>query len=336
MASLRILPLLFFGSIYWSSPSPLSAQTQNQIAGSGYAIPVPVGAAAPGQVLTLFVSGLNVPDATASGTPLPRTLSGIAINVNTQIPNYPTSLPIFSVVTYDYCSGRTGTSCPLTQVTVQIPTEQTCFPNGFPNPCMVAPTISLSVHSSGTAGQSFVFNITGSQPHIVNGCDTIFGNKGGSCYSLVTHADGTFVGDAGYPNGPPAKPGETITFYAVGLGQTNPVVGTGQAAPASPPAVVAPASLPLVVSYRLSLPAASPAPPVVWAPVGRWIYPSYVGLVPGYVGLYQINVALPPELAQAQALPGSANCPVTARIAVGAGGLGPAGGVSSVDVCVQP
>ncbi len=336
MAALRTPLVLFLSSIYWSSPSPLSAQTQNQIAGSGYAIPVPVGVAAYGQVITLFVNGLNVPDATASSTPLPRTLSGITVNVTSQIPNYPTSLPIFSVVTYDYCSGRTGTSCPLTQITVQMPTEGTCFLDGFPNPCMVAPPIFLSVAAGGATGQSFAFTITSSEPHIVNGCDTIFGNKGGVCYSLVTHADGTFVGDAGYPNGLPAKPGETITFYAVGLGPTNPAVGTGQAAPASPPAVIPPASLPLVVSYRLSLPAASPAPPVVWAPIARWIYPSYVGLVPGYVGLYQVNVALPPELAQAQALPGSGGCPVITRIAVGAGDFGPADGVTSVDVCVQP
>ena len=99
MASLKTLCVILLGAMYWSAPSPLSAQAQNRIVGSGYAIPAPVGAAAPGQALTLFVNGLNVPDAIAPGTPLPRTLSGITVNVTSQIPNYPISLPIFSVVT---------------------------------------------------------------------------------------------------------------------------------------------------------------------------------------------------------------------------------------------
>ena len=73
-------------------------------------------------------------------------------------------------------------------------------------------------------------------------------------------------------------------------------------------------------------------------PVGRWIYPSYIGLVPGYVGLYQVNLTLPAELGQAQPFPGSGSggCPLTVRIAIGSGDFGAADGVSHVDVCVQP
>ncbi len=123
--------------MYWSAPSPLSALPQNRIVGPGYALPAPVGAAAPGQVLSLFVNGLNVPDAIPPGTPLCRTLSGITVNVTSQIPDYPISLPILGVVTYDSFSGRTGTSCPLTQITVQMPAEETCSATGFSNPCIV-------------------------------------------------------------------------------------------------------------------------------------------------------------------------------------------------------
>lgn len=165
----------------------------------------------------------------------------------------------------------------------------------------------------------------------------VFGTKGGGdCYSLVTRADGTFVGRAGYSNGPRAKPEETITFYAVGPGSTNPIVGTGQASPASPPAIIVPTSVGLLAGYVLTLPASSPGPPVVWAPAPGWIDPSYRGLVPGYVGPYQINVQLPAELAQARPQPGSGVCTLVTRIAIGGGLFGPGDGVSFVDVYVQP
>src|SRR5437870_9870584 len=77
--------------------------------------------------------------------------------------------------------------------------------------------------------QVFQCRLPGAILTFVNACDTIFGQIGGICYTLVQHADGTFVGIAGYPNGKLARPGETITFYAVGLGATNPPVPTGHA-----------------------------------------------------------------------------------------------------------
>ncbi|PYT31312.1 MAG: hypothetical protein DMG57_05490 [Acidobacteria bacterium] len=176
--------------------------------------------------------------------------------------------------------------------------------------------------------QVFQCRLPGAILTFVNACDTIFGQIGGICYTLVQHADGTFVGIAGYPNGKLARPGETITFYAVGLGATNPPVPTGHAAPSAPLATIDGRALPLIVSYVLSLPPASPSSPIVWAPAKRWIFPSYIGLVPGYVGLYQVNVTLPAELAQAQASTTSDPCGLTVRIAIGAGEFGPADGVT--------
>ena len=314
-------------------------QAPNQIVAAGYSIPDSGLVAARGGVVTLLVKGLNVPDARASRIPLPTVLSGVSVKVTSQIPGYPETLPIFSIVSYDSCAGNISTPCSLTHITVELPTEPTCVPMGGPNPCFNPNGyILLTVVLNGNAGLNFPVAVVSSQPHIVNGCDTIFGQVGGICYSLVTHADGTFVGDAGYPNGRFARPGETITFYAVGLGVTDPIVPTGQAPPISHLATISGNSLPLIVSYRLNLPAASPAPPVAWAPIGRWIYPAYAGLVPGYVGLYQVNVTLPDELAQAQAVPNSdGGCPLTTRIAIGAGeDFGPADRVSYVDLCVQP
>lgn len=70
------------------------AQAQTQIVSAGYDLPT-IPSFTPGQVITLFVSGLNVPDAFAPGTPLPTTLSGVTVKVSSTIPNYPDQLPIF-------------------------------------------------------------------------------------------------------------------------------------------------------------------------------------------------------------------------------------------------
>jgi uncharacterized protein (TIGR03437 family) len=80
-------------------------------------------------------------------------------------------------------------------------------------------------------------------------------------YSLVTPAN-------------PAHPGEVIIVYATGLGKVSPVVATG-VAPSGPAAVVATCG------------SSSLVPGTV----------LYAGLTPGAVGLYQMNVQLPQNLA---------------------------------------
>jgi uncharacterized protein (TIGR03437 family) len=74
--------------------------------------------------------------------------------------------------------------------------------------------------------------------------------------------------------------GDVLTIYAIGLGPTNPPVGTNVPAPGAEPLA------------RLTA-----APEVNF---GSGIFgtvvatPSYAGLSPGSVGLYQVNVAIPP------------------------------------------
>lgn len=307
----------------------LHAQAQNEVVSAGYDIPV-YQAVAAGQVTTLFVRGLKVPDASATVMPLPTMLAGITVKVNSGIKNYPDKLPILSVRSYDYCAGRLSVPCPLTHLTVQIPTEPTCIVTGqFPNECTIgpAPVIVLTVMQDGAAGQDFPVVLVSQKPRIITGCDTIFGTVGGICASFVTRADGSLIG-FGCVNA--AKPGETIVIYAVGLGPTNPLVKTGDPAPSLAPAkaILEPS---LILSFRVNLPPASPAPPVVWSPVGAWFKPEFVGLVPGYVGLYQINVKVPAPPSPNLISDGYA----TMRIAIGAGSFGPADGSTFADVCVQ-
>jgi uncharacterized protein (TIGR03437 family) len=75
----------------------------------------------------------------------------------------------------------------------------------------------------------------------------------------------------------PAHAGEMLVFWALGLGPTNPMVADGAAAPSSPPALVTAA-----VSVQFG---------------GDFFYntttPSFVGLSPGSVGLYQVVATLP-------------------------------------------
>jgi hypothetical protein len=100
----------------------------------------------------------------------------------------------------------------------------------------------------------------------------------------VTHADGTLVSAAS-----PATAGELVVIYATGLGETDPDVPLGQATPDPPPLVrkyfyllfdFSPNARPRVPDHN---PFARPFAPT----------PEFVGLTPGQVGLYQINVRIP-------------------------------------------
>ena len=79
----------------------------------------------------------------------------------------------------------------------------------------------------------------------------------------------------------PAHPGDIITIYALGLGPVSPSVNTAAAAPAVEP--LARTSNPVTVMFGGGFISATAATP------------QYAGLAPNYVGLYQINVAIPPD-----------------------------------------
>ena len=110
-------------------------------------------------------------------------------------------------------------------------------------------------------------------------------------YGIIVNQDGTFP----LPATPgiasrPARPGDALTIYAFGLGQTTPAVNAGTAAPAAEP-----------------LARIDPVPQVVFGggfggtPVAAT--PFFAGLTPGFVGLYQINVFVPPDAPTGRAVP---------------------------------
>ncbi len=76
----------------------------------------------------------------------------------------------------------------------------------------------------------------------------------------------------------PARPGDILEVFATGLGSVDPSVRTGAAAPGSP--LSRAVQVPLVNYGRSSF-------------FGPFERPRFIGLAPGFVGLFQINVAVP-------------------------------------------
>ncbi len=101
-------------------------------------------------------------------------------------------------------------------------------------------------------------------------------------FGIAVHQDGSFSlpREFGIPNSRPSKPGEALTIYGLGFGQTDPPVLAGAAAPTSPLAQVASGSKRVLFgALALTSGVAQDA--------------LYVGLTPGFVGLYQVNVVVP-------------------------------------------
>ncbi len=131
---------------------------------------------------------------------------------------------------------------------------------------------TVQVVRNGQPGNSVYLNIKPSVPRFITN---------GGAYAIMTTPNGALTGIPSHP----VTAGDVVVIYTIGLGPTSPVVPSGTASPSSPLAVIDTAATQACFGANSPF---SPAPCVT---------PQFVGLTPGFVGLYQINLAIPQGLA---------------------------------------
>ncbi len=127
---------------------------------------------------------------------------------------------------------------------------------------LTAGTVNVAVARQGLAGPTLRVQLNATSPGL-------FQWKGN--YAIASHLSGSLVGpDA------PAKAGEIVVIYAVGLGRTNPDTNSGRVVSAAASIVALPQLLVTIAGN-----------PVAAKDI------LYAGLAPGFAGLYQINLRMP-------------------------------------------
>ncbi len=258
------------------------AQQAPAVTSVGYSWPFPIRVA-PGQIVTLFVSGVAGRRASAQTLPLPTELAGVSVVLRQGLPVREIPVPILQVADIGF---------PRSAVTVQIPYEMrvSIFVDS-PNPLPAVGFTELVVTSNGVSGPRIGnFLAIGDSIHVVTDCTLFLADSPDRfdavlCLPAVTHADGTRV----HPERP-ARPGEILVMYALGLGLgLDPVprgLSSGSATPAALP--LDPERWTLDFNFN-----ANAAPRVFQMGLRQ---PVYVGLVPGFVGLYQVNFRVPADV----------------------------------------
>lgn len=205
----------------------------------------------PGSIATIFGGGFTGETQSAQGTPLPLELNGVTVAIG-------------------------GVRAPLlyvspTQLNVQVPWAAETA-------CNASRRIEVTVQSANGPAHSSV-RCSIEAPAIFRGVTPV--------RALASHADGTIVGPAGVDSSP-AKPGETITLWATGLGPVMPAAKDGETSVDT-------------ICWALSM------PEVTIGGISAAI--TFAGLAPGLVGVNQINVVVPADVS-----PGGA---VTLSVKVG-------------------
>jgi uncharacterized protein (TIGR03437 family) len=208
---------------------------------------------AAGSIAAIFGSQFSSAGAGYAGSvPLPTTLSNCQVLMNGA------PVPLF------YLDAN--------QADIQVPFETPAGQATVQMACNGKPGNTVSVVVNTSAPRLFVFPGNPQAP------DT-------SPYGLfINAADGTYslpasvASSLNIPGAHPAKRGDVITIYALGLGPTSPSVPSNTAGPAAEP-------LARVSNVQIMFGGGFLG--------SSTVTPSYAGLAPYYVGLYQINVTIP-------------------------------------------
>ncbi len=238
---------------------------------------------ASGTLVVLSASGLTVLSANYSAGVLNPTISAVVSAADGMAPVAPgglitiygknmsqvsmvdSSLPLATGLA-NSCLGVNGSPMPLLYVSpTQINAQL---------PFNVVGNATLEMHTPNGVSNNFLFSVQPTAPSVFlsgaagsqTGLATIVRNNN---HQLVTPTN-------------PVRGKDSLTIYLTGMGQTTPAVVAGQAAPANPPAQVSGTSVMLG---------------------GKNLDMSYAGLAPGEVGVYQINVTVPFDVASGTAVP---------------------------------
>lgn len=284
-------------------------QTGNAVFGAGYSLPTPI-TAAPGQIMNLFVQGIGASltqRVNATTLPLPTTLADISVRLTQSIAPQSISVPILAVSPASTCLNGSLTSAAAcghySVITVQIPFELGPNCQAIVQVCPSATPFSnfaqLVISENGVPGAVVDVNPIADQVHVANLCDVDVSTSLGAIAPgvearcaptpLIAHADGTLVSASS-----PAKAGEEIVIYALGLGATKPAVPTGQATPS--PAPLAQNVSEVNFDFQANA-GPSRGVPLIFTTCNTSIIcpftPAFAGLTPGSVSLYQVNFVIP-------------------------------------------
>ena len=271
---IALAALLAAAPVYPDTATPLVAK-----AGYGVLNPLPV---APGQILTFFVAGIGdtiTKPILAEGERLPTTLAGISVRLYQP---QPVLFPILELRPMSTCPVYPFLQRPcgkMLAVTVQVPFE---IVENLPFSARPDFPAQLTVLEGSTQSGAVDLLPMENQIHLLRACDlerTAQINR--VCGTpIVSHADGKLLSETN-----PAQPGETLVMYALGLGRTDPPVPTGVRSPSTLSRVAD-----ISVDYIFGLNLTPSSNPEERLPV----HVDFVGLVPGSVGLYQVNFTVPP------------------------------------------
>jgi uncharacterized protein (TIGR03437 family) len=216
-----------------------------------------------GDVVAIYGSQLAAPGtlATNPSTPLATTLGGSQVLVNG------VAAPLYFV-----SPGQINFQLPYGLSVSQIATVQ--------------------VNTASQTGNIRSVGVAANLPRLLFFVSFIQGGYG----VIVNNSDGSLTLPTGTVgpgfNCHPAKPGDVLTIYGIGFGQTSPVAVEGVAATSSPLQTVSN----VVATFGGGFSS---------APVNAT--PSFTGLTPTAVGLYQVNVAVPALVSTGAGVPLSLN-----------------------------
>ena len=229
---------------------PPESNFRGAVNGASFSGLQPLG---PGAIGTIF--GIHLASATASATetPLPTNLEGVKVLING------IEAPLF-FVSFSQVNFQVPYEIAVGQATIRVMRDE-----AMGNPI----SASIDVRSPGI----FLLNI--------------------GQYGIVTNfTQGNFpiptaLGAAAGLTAAPARPGDAIVIWCIGLSTVTPAVATGAVASANP----------------LSVADAIPDVLVGFGIFGTPVQPFFAGLAPNFVALFQVNLFLPEQLATNDRMP---------------------------------